>query len=208
MRASIESMSQEIIEQMKFFQRFFGEQGKPVYSDELCGRLLAYAALSGTEDVVLNVALNAAIQVAGDTFNIKGGEVPHQAKMRHMWHAMQELRDIGTAAPWWPSFAERYHIPKDRWKMLDGAFKAMAEYFQGPNMEKKHHRVRGDEPKPLHPVIKTLHRLRGDDDEFFDPTTGEPLHADGPWAEGWDERNGLAGSDIVDARPVTRRLRE
>lgn len=192
-------------------QRFFSETGKPVYSDELCGRLLAYGAISGTEDVVTNVSLNAAIQVAADTFNIKGGEVPHQDKMRHMWHAMQDLRDIGTAAPWWPAFAERYHIDKSRWPMLTKGFKEWAALFEGPMMNKKHHRIRGDEPElPAHApeIVKTLHRLRGDDDDFFDPTTGEPLHADGPWAEGWDERNGLAGSDIVDARPVTRRLRE
>lgn len=171
-------MSQQLIEQMKAMQRFFSENGmKAIYSDELCGRLLAYAALSGSEDVVVNPALNAAVQVAGDSFNLRGGEVPHMSKLPFWRRAMHDLRDKGTKAEWWPSFAERYQIDPRRWPILDEAFKAHFEYFKGPMLEelfestemaavdalKKKVFLREDDE----PVKAVIHRAppREDDDE-------------------------------------------
>ena len=74
-------MSADAIKSFRDFAAAFESIGHPLYSDELCGRLLAYAAVSGSEDVVLNHALCGAILVAQDTFNIKGGEVPKMEKM-------------------------------------------------------------------------------------------------------------------------------
>lgn len=129
-------MSQALVEQMKAMQRFFSENGmKAIYSDELCGRLLAYAALSGSEDVVVNPALNAAVQVAGDSFNLRGGEVPKMDKLPFWRRAMHDLRDKGCASDWWPAFAERYHIDPRRFPILNEAFKAHWEYFKGPLLE-------------------------------------------------------------------------
>lgn len=124
-----------MIEHMKLMQAAFASIGSPVYSDELCGRLLAYAALSGSEDVVVNIKLNAAVQVAGDTFNLKGGESPHMHKLPFWRSAMHDLRDKGSNAEWWPAFAERYEIDPRRWPILNEAFKAHWEYFKGPLLE-------------------------------------------------------------------------
>lgn len=174
-----------ITQTFRDFASAFVAIGCPIYSDEMCGRLLAYCALSGSEDVVLNAALNGAILVAQDTFNIKGGEVPHMAKMVYWRKAMQDLRDLGTSAEWWPAFAERYSIDKKRWPVLSESFKANFVYFKGPMTAKKVGRLREDEDDgtrvhdaqylPTVVVKSRMARLRGDDEEV-EYTTGEPLN--------------------------------
>lgn len=129
-------MKPDLVENLIFMQKFFGEHGKPIYSDELCGRLLAYAALSGTEDVVIHHALNAAVRVAQATFQITGGEAPLEHKLKYWERAMVELRDHGTDAEWFPAFAERYHIPKTSWPLLTRSFKEYFKYYEGLRFSK------------------------------------------------------------------------
>jgi hypothetical protein len=126
-----------------------------MYSDDMCGRLLAFAALSNAEDVVLNTALNAAIMCASDLFNIGGGLVPHPAKLPFFTRAMLDLRNNGCAATWWPTFAERYSIDARRFPLLTETFKDQFDYlFKGSGMfsklevRQREDREEEDERKP------------------------------------------------------------
>lgn len=165
-------MTPSLIQTFRDFAAAFVSIGCPIYSDDMCGRLLAYCALSGSEDVVLNPALNGAIMVAQDAFNIKGGEVPHMAKMVYWQKAMQDLRTTGTKSEWWPAFAERYDIDKKRWPVLDKAFKDRFVYFKGPMTARTIGQLREDDPEhlPQNAAITRMARLRGDDDDDK-PTT-------------------------------------
>lgn len=142
------------------FAAMFRSVGHSLYSDDLCGRLLAYCALSGSEDVVTNLALNGAIMVAQDTFNIKGGEVPDMAKLVYWRKAMQDLHDKGTKSEWWEKFAERYHIDKKRWPALDTAFKENFVYFKGPMTAKNVGRIREGDDTHESLVRSRMARLR------------------------------------------------
>lgn len=195
--------STNAIHSFRQFAEAFRLIGHSMYSDEQCGHLLAYAALSGSEDVVTNTALCAAILCAQDQFNIKGGEVPDMGRIPYWQKAMQDLRDLGTRSPWWEEFAARYTIDRKRWPILDAAFKANFVYFEGPMTAKRMGRLREgvDDDTPTAPVGRVAH-LRGDDDEpekvsahaartrlRGDDDDG-PGEEDGPWADGWNERSG------------------
>jgi hypothetical protein len=90
----------------------FDAVGHPIYSDELLGRVLAWACLSGfCEACVLNKALHAVVMIAARRFGIEGGHVPDVEKMDRSWRpAMRELERDGKDTPWLRPLMARYKV--------------------------------------------------------------------------------------------------
>lgn len=88
----------------------FNSIGLSLYTDEWSCKVLAFAFCYGSEceAVVLNPALNFAIQTAQQKLNIKGEEQPDIQRAPMLMKYIQELRKQGKETPWLKDIYKRY----------------------------------------------------------------------------------------------------
>ncbi len=81
------------------------------WSDELLGRLLAFASATGFPEFTVTGPMQSVLMVAAYRFNIEGGHVPNVALMNQWYYPpRRELKRLGAKTPWLPALAQRYGV--------------------------------------------------------------------------------------------------
>lgn len=90
----------------------------PLWSDELLGKLLAWATATGFLECTTQEPMHAVLMVAAKRFKIEGGEVPNMERLAAFYYPrLRELQRLKADTPWLPALMERYHLTD--WRTLD-----------------------------------------------------------------------------------------
>ena len=90
----------------------------PMWSDELLGKLLAWATATGFLECTTQEPMHAVLMIAAKRFKIEGGEVPNMERIAAFYYPrLRELQRLKADTPWLPALMERYHLTD--WRTLD-----------------------------------------------------------------------------------------
>ena len=90
----------------------FNSVGTSMLTDDFACKLLAYVYVmgGGNEAVTLHTGLNAAIAMAQEKLNIKGGEIPNARLLPLLQAKIKELEQDMDDCPWLPEIFTRYNL--------------------------------------------------------------------------------------------------
>lgn len=100
------------------FAKLFASIGAPMWSDDLLGKLMAFATATGYPPCTAQRPMFDVLMVAADRFNIKSGAKPNQQLMKeHYLPRLKEIKELKAETPWLPQLMERYHVQD--WQYFD-----------------------------------------------------------------------------------------
>ncbi len=83
----------------------------PMWSDELLGKLLAFAAATCFPPCTVTEPMVTVLLIAGKRFGIEAGQIPDKELMaKHFLPRLKEIKQWKAKTPWLPALMERYHV--------------------------------------------------------------------------------------------------
>jgi hypothetical protein len=100
------------------FYNAFASIGKPPWSDEHLGKLLAWASATGFRECTVVRPLHDVLMVAAARFGIQGGRRPNVELMQKYYDPrLKEIKALKAETPWLPALMERYKV--EGWQNYD-----------------------------------------------------------------------------------------
>lgn len=92
--------------------------GGKAWSDDLLGKLLAWAHVTGFMECTVQAPIYEILMVAAHRFNIEGGKVPRFDLLSQFYTPrVKELQQMKTKTPWLPDLMERYKVTN--WERME-----------------------------------------------------------------------------------------
>jgi len=100
------------------WDKMFAAIGQPMWSNELLGKLMAWAVATGFRECTTQAPMFQVLMVARERFGIEGGVSPNLPLLRRFYEPrLSELRIHREKTPWLPELMERYKV--EGWETYD-----------------------------------------------------------------------------------------